>query len=126
MKKILFLLLAGFSFNSFAHDYSGVLPAETSAVDFLVISCDIDNGLIPDKMYFKINSSNTAPLISAQIAKGNFATNMTPNRGGMEIYQGAGEYRVTVDKNGAGIASYSIEYHCESGGDHTQTTIVRY
>lgn len=126
MKKIIFLLLAGLSYNSFAHDESGVLSAEVSAVNFLVISCDVDNDLIPDKMYFKISSPDVTPLVSAQVSKGNFVTNMTPARGGVEIYQGAGEYRVTVDKNGSGVASYSIEYHCESGGDHTQTTIVRY
>lgn len=126
MKRFIFLMLMGLSFNSFAHDYSGVLPADASAVDFLVVSCDADGEMIPDKMYFKISSPDASPLISAQVAKGNFATNITPSRGGVEVRQGMGEYRITVDKNGAGIASYSIEYHCESGGEHTETTITRY
>ncbi|MDD5229210.1 MAG: hypothetical protein PHN45_05510 [Methylococcales bacterium] len=126
MKRFIFLMLTGLSFNSSAHDYSGVLPAEASAVDFLGVSCNADGDMVPDKMYFKISSPDTTPLISAQIAKGNFVTNMTPNRGGVEIYQGEGLYRVTVDKNGTGVASYSIEYHCESGGDHTETTITHY
>ncbi len=126
MKRFIFLMLAGLSFNSFAHDYSGVLPAEASATDFLAVSCDADGDMIPDKMYFKISSSDAMPLISAQVAKGNFATTITPSRGGVEIYQGQGQYRITVDKNGVGIVSYSIEYHCESGGNHTETTITRY
>ena len=126
MKRFIFLMLMGLSFNSFAHDYSGVLPTDASAVDFLVVSCDADGDMIPDKMYFKISSPDSKPLISAQVAKENFVTNITPNRGGVEVLQGRGEYRITVDKNGAGIASYSIEYHCESGGEHTETTITRY
>lgn len=126
MKRVLFLMLIGLSFNSFAHDYSGVLPAEISAVDFLGVSCNTDGDMIPDKMYFKISSPDTTPLISAQVTKGDFVTNITPSRGGVEIHKGEGLYRITVDKNGVGVASYSIEYHCESSGNHTETTITHY
>lgn len=126
MKGFIFLLLAGLSFNSFAHDYSGVLSEDVSAVDFLVVSCSTDGVMVPDKMFFKISSPDAKPLVSAQVAKGNFVTNITPSRGGIYVQQGEGEYRITVDKNGAGVASYSLEYHCESGGEHTETTISRY
>lgn len=128
MKKILFLLLMGLSFNSFAHDYSGRFYDEsvnTSAVDYLIVTCSVDGEMVPDKMFFKISSPDSKPLVSAQVAKNNFVTNVVPSRGGVEIAQGAGEYRITVDKNGAGVASYSLEYHCESGGEHTETTIER-
>lgn len=125
MKGLIFLLLAGLSFNSFAHDESSVLPAEVSAVDYFIITCSADGDMIPDKMFFKIGSPDTKPLISAQVAKGNFVTNITPSRGGVEIRQGEGDYRITVAKNGTGVVSYSVEYHCESGGEHTATTIER-
>lgn len=126
MKKILLSLLTFATFNCFAHDYSGILPADVSTVDHLSVSCSIDGNMIPDKMYFKISTPDSLPLISAQVAKDNIVTNVTPSRGGIEIRQGAGDYRITIDKNGTGVMSYSIEYHCESGGDHTETTIVRY
>lgn len=124
MKKIILLLLAVISFNSFGDDLSAVLPEETSAVDFITLSCEEEEGLVPDKLFFKITSSSVKPVVSAQIQKGNFVTNVTSSRNGVEIKQGAGMYRVTVDKNGAGVASYSIECHCESGNVHTQTRIV--
>jgi hypothetical protein len=123
MKRFIFLMLIGLSSNSFAHDASGVLDGGVSTVDYFIVTCSADGSMIPDKMFFKISSPNVTPLISAQVAKGTSVTNITPNRGDVEIYQGAGEYKITVDKNGAGVASYSIEYHCESGGEHTETTI---
>lgn len=123
MKRFIFLMLMGLSFNSFAHDESGILGTDASSVDYLVVTCSADGDMIPDKMYFKISTLNATPLVSAQVAKGNFVTNVTSNRGGIEVRQGEGEYRITVDKNGTGFVSYSIEYHCESGGEHTETTI---
>jgi hypothetical protein len=121
MKRFLFLMLMGFSFNSFAHDDGGVLGEEASAVDYFIVNCSSDS----DRMYFKISSSNTMPLISAQVAKNNFVTNITPSRGGVEVFQTDGNYRITIDKNGVGSVGYSFEYHCENGGEHTETSIVR-
>ena len=123
MKCLIFLLLIGVSFNSFSDVISGTLGADVSATHYLVVTCSVDGSMIPDKMYFRINSLSTKPLVSAQVAKDNFVTNMTSKRGGAEIRQGEGEYRITIDKNGNGVARYSIEYHCESGGNHTETTL---
>lgn len=119
MKHFLFLLLMGLASNSFAHDASGVLADEVSAVDYYVISCSLDS----DRMYFKISSASKTPLISAQIAKDNFATNITPSRGGVELLNGGEDYRITISKNGVGSIGYSFEYHCENGGEHTETFI---
>lgn len=119
MKQFLFLLLMGLSFSGFAHDASGFLAADKSVVDYYVVSCSFDS----DRMYFKISAATKTPLISAQIVKDNFATNITPSRGGVELLNGAGDYRITIDKNGVGAVGYSFEYHCENGGEHTETFI---
>jgi hypothetical protein len=121
MKRFIFLMLMGFSLNGFAHDDGGVLGEDASAVDYFVVSCSADS----DRMYFGISTSNTTPLLSAQVAKGNFVTNVTPARGGVKIIQGSGGYRITVDKNDVGKVGYSFEYHCENNGEHTETNITR-
>lgn len=119
MKRFIFLMLMGLSFNSFAHDDGGKLDAEISATNYFIVNCSADS----DRMYFKISSSSTKPLLSAQIVKGNFATNIPASRGGVEIMQGGGDYKIIVSKNGIGAIGYSFEYHCENGGEHTETSI---
>ncbi|MDD2865219.1 MAG: hypothetical protein PHC99_10940 [Methylococcales bacterium] len=119
MKRFIFLMLMGLSFNSFAHDDGGVLSEDVTAVDYFMVSCSEDS----DRMYFKISTPTTTPLLSAQVMKGNFVTNIPTSRGGVEILQGGGNYRILVNKNGAGKVGYAFEYHCENGGEHTETSI---
>lgn len=121
MKNVLFLMLLGLSLNSFAHEDGGILAADVSAVDYYSVECGADS----DRMYFNLSSSVTTPLINAQVEKGNFVTNISPSRGGVEIFEGGGSYRITIDKNGVGKVGYSFEFHCENGGEHTDTSIVR-
>lgn len=138
MNKILFLLLAGVSFSSFAHDERVVLGADVSEVKQFFISCESEGDILQDKLFFQLtsNSSASSPLVSAQIAKGNFVTTVTdtanndgkPSRAA-EINQGAGMYRVTVNKNGTGVADASLEIHCLSSvtGEHLPGgTVVSY
>ena len=119
MKHFIFLMLMGFSLNTLAHDDGGVLSEELSAVDYFMVNCSEDS----DRMYFKISTPVTTPLLSAQVIKGNFVTNIPTSRGGVEIMQGGGNYRIAVNKNGIGKVGYSFEYHCENGGEHTETSI---
>ncbi len=121
MKRFIFLMLMGFSFNSFAHDDGGILGENADAVDYFIVDCSADS----DRMYFNISTSTTKPLLSAQVVKGTFATNIPTSRGGVEISQGGDSYRITVNKNGVGKVGYSFEYHCENGGEHTNTNITR-
>jgi hypothetical protein len=121
MKRFIFLMLMGLSFDSFAHDDGGVLGAEVSSVDYYAIDCSVDS----DRMYFRISAPNVKPLVSAQVSKGNFATNIIATRGGVSMIEGGGIYRVTVNKNGTGEVGYSFEFHCENNGEHTETTIVK-
>lgn len=111
----------GLSLNVFAHDDGGQLGEESSVVDYFMVSCSADS----DRMYFKISTPIAKPLLSAQVVKGTFATNIPTSRGGVEILQGGGNYRITVNKNGVGKVGYSFEYHCENGGEHTETDITR-
>ncbi len=120
--KHLILLLMSLSLNCFAHDDGGTLGEEEKAVDYFLVSCSADT----DRMYFSISTSNKSPLLSAQVSKGNFVTNIIPSRGGVEIIQGNGNYRILVNKNGIGKVDYSFVYHCENNGEHTDTEIFEY
>ena len=121
MKRFIFLMLMGLSFNSFAHDDGGVLDEDVTAVDYVMVNCSEDS----DRMYFKISTPTATPLLSAQVIKGNFVTNIPISRGGGEIMQGGGNYRILVNKNGVGKVGYSFEYHCENSGEHTETSISK-
>lgn len=132
MKRLLFLMLLNLPFTTFAHDMGGELGEPASATDYYMIYCSTDGTEIPDKLYFQLTSTSpsNAPLISAQIAKDTFATSVTDLINGdanssrvAEIIGGEGAYRVTVNKNKVGKASYAFVYHCESNnGEHTETT----
>jgi hypothetical protein len=138
MKRFIFLMLMGLSFNSFAHDESGFLDADMSAVRYITVDCVNDGAILQDKLSVQLTSNAAVgmPLISAQIAKDSYVTNITDliNNDGkpsrlVEINKGAGEYRITVDKNGTGIVDYSLEIHCMSSetGEHLPgSTLIGY
>lgn len=138
MKKMLLLLLASASFNSFAHDERVVLNTDASEVKQFFISCKSEGDILQDTLYIQLTSSSstTSPLVSAQIAKGNFATTITDlvNNDGKssrtaEIKQGDGMYRITVNKNGIGVTDAALEIHCLSSvtGEHLPGgTVVSY
>lgn len=140
MKKIILTLLVGMSFNSFAHDERVVLGADVSEMKQIFITCESEGDILQDKLYLRLtsNAPANAPLISAQIAKGNFVTTVTdsinndgnPSRAA-EIKQGDGMYRVTVSKNGqgSGVVDAALEIHCISSvtGEHLPGgTLVSY
>jgi len=132
MKRFLFLMLMSLPVCGFAHDLSGDLGEAASATDYMMIYCSADGSITADKLYFQLSndSPGSAPLVSAQITKNNFATNITDLINGdanssrvAEIAGGQGAYQVTINKNGVGKASYSFVYHCESNeGEHAETT----
>ena len=143
MKRFLFLMLMSLPVCGFAHEGSGVLGdpedkandvGDAAAIsDYIMISCKADGSIPADKLYFQLTSNSPADapfLVSAQIAKDNSATNVTdPINGDVNpsrqvvVNGGEGMYRVTINKNGVGKASYSFVYHCESNeGEHAETT----
>ncbi len=129
MKHFIFLMLAGLSFNTFAHTQSGVLAVPVSTVDYYYVDCGSDPSSV--SLYFHIASSAAAgmPLVSAQVIKDNYASNFTDPINGdagwsrdQVIYGGNGLYSISVNKNGAGVVSYSFEAHCyDSSGEHTDS-----
>lgn len=134
MKRFLFLMLLGLPVSTFAHDLNDELAEPASSTDYLMVYCSADGSISADKLYFQLSNDSpaNAPLVSAQIAKDSFATNVTdlisgdstPSRA-VEVNGGAGAYRITVNKNGVGKVNYSFVYHCESNqGDHAGTDTV--
>ncbi len=127
MKRFIFLMLAGLPFNTFAHTLDGVLDTPVSTVNYYYVDCGSDPDTV--SLYFHIvnNSAVGAPLVSAQVIKGNYVGNFTDPINGdagwsrdQVIPGGNGLYSVLVDKNGSGIVSYEFEAHCyDSLGEHT-------
>ena len=113
------------------------LGEEVSATDYIMIFCSADGSIPADRLFFQLTSDSpsSAGLVSAQIAKDNFVTNVTDLINGdanssreADVNGGSGVYRVTVTKNKAGKASYSFAYHCQSNeGEHaiTDTTTLQ-
>ncbi|MEY4768000.1 MAG: hypothetical protein RL637_639 [Pseudomonadota bacterium] len=118
-----------------AHEQTGSLGKSASATDLYQIQC-FDNG---------DGTGNTARLVtqiidsppkvaaklSVQTVKAAKATNTTDAIDGDALgspfasnYGGDGYYYVIVNKDGAGVESYTLDFHCQSSsGEHTGTEI---
>jgi hypothetical protein len=121
MKRFIFLMLMGLSFGCFADSNERTLGESVTEANYFIVECSDDS----DRMYFEISSLIKKPLLSAQIFKGNFATNIPANNGGVEILQGGGNYKIVVSKNGVGTIDYSFEYHCANKDGHAGTKITQ-
>lgn len=127
------LLAFGMAQAASAHEDSGTLGPEPGATDYFTISCFDDGGGAPDHLFFELKAGPpaTGPIVSAQIQVPDkqIASNVTDPINGdlgnsrqVKVTGGTSLYHVTVNKSGAGKATYFYVYHCEAnGGVHTGT-----
>lgn len=105
---------------------NGVLGAPASYADYYQITCFDDGGGAPASLSLSVSdlAPVAAPLVSAQIQKGNAATNGTDEIDGdagsspfVWVNGAAGIYDVFVDKTDTGVESYELSYQCTTGAD---------
>ncbi len=122
--------------NAAAHSADLSLGADAGATDYFGLICSTDAGTETDHLYVQIQS-NTAngPLLSAQVHKGSVATNITDPVSGdanpspaSRTKGGNGLYHLLINKTGAGVVNYTINFHCldATGTIHTGTDGVVY
>jgi hypothetical protein len=121
-----------------AHDQSGSLGAQASATDYYELECFDDGNGSPEHLFFEVrgDTRNTAVQVSGQVVNGSQAASATDHTSGDSSYspqlkvvhEGDNDvYRMVIDKNGPGVAQYSLQYHCETGnGVHTGTSDLKF
>ncbi len=131
IKKLLAVFFATFIYSAtaYAHDGGGILATRASATHYYQITCGAGSAYL--YLEVKGKGKSTTPIISAQISKNTIAKSTTDPKNtdklasqGMQINEGDGTYHVTFAKSKVGLAKYSFQYHCKSGGnEHTDTAI---
>ena len=129
------LSVLGYVGSASAHDQSGDLGTGAKRADYYKVSCFNDGSGNADHLSIHIKDLPpvASPLVSVQVIKGILAKNVTDPVDGdtafspeMNVKGGNGAYDVIVDKTGAGVEIYALDYHCEtSSGAHTGTSIVK-
>jgi len=121
-----------------AHDQSGSLGDSASATDYYELECFDDNNGAPEHLFFEVRggSQTATAQISAQVINGGQTYSTTDHVNGDSeyspqlkvVHEGNNDvYRFAIDKNGAGVANYSLQYHCETAaGVHTGTSDIKY
>ncbi|MBT9097563.1 hypothetical protein KFZ76_07565 [Methylovulum psychrotolerans] len=141
MKKTTLLLAAVAAFTALgqakmanAHDITGSLGSAATAVDYYQVHCYDDGSGVTAHLYVAvINKSTNTPKVSVQAIRDNTATNTTDAVNGNATYSPGiyqpgtdGFFYLTVDKTGAGVANYSLQYHCQtSDQQHNGTDIFQ-
>jgi hypothetical protein len=124
---ILLLISVVYTSIASAHDQPGSLGAAAKATDMYLVTCSPDGNLNTDHLFVQVIGEASGPKVSAQVFKkvgGALNTSASVDIGTKVLRGGNGVYTVTVDKSAAGIANYSLSYHCQSGSDdHTLTDI---
>ncbi|MEQ1638292.1 MAG: hypothetical protein ABL903_16555 [Methylococcales bacterium] len=140
LKKIVLsaviLFGAGSAPIALAHQ-SGAVPIgdDATATDLAAVQCYDDGGGAPDRLTVSIEDvSAPVPglLVNMQVFKNNKMNNITDTVSGdgnsspaITLVGGDGEYRISVNKTGAGSRAFNATWHCEtSGGVHTGTDIT--
>ena len=120
MKLALALLLAatGLALPATADVLTGTLEVGAADMDLFEVTCGDDGNGPPASLVISIEDTApaAAPLVSAQILKGNAATSTTDpidadgsTSSPVAIDGGAGLYEVFVDKSAAGAESYALD-----------------
>ena len=132
------LALAGYAGIASAHTAGGVIDAagtNASATDFAVVSCYDDGSGAPAFLFIQIQDQS-APvpglLMTMMAAKGNqVITTSDPVSGdanagpGVQLKGGDGTYYITASKTAKGARTFTVTYHCMTGGGiHTGTDIT--
>ena len=118
-----------------AHDLTGSLGTDASAIDQYQVHCYDDGAGVTDHLYAAVKDLTpvAAPLVSIQVIRDNKATNSTDAVDGNATYSPTvkvkgsdGFFILTVDKTGAGAENYAVQYHCETlDNQHTGTDITQ-
>jgi hypothetical protein len=104
----------------------GSLDAAAASADLLRVTCFDDGAGAPASLAVQVrdDAPSVAPLLSAQIRKGNAATNTTDPTDADAAFSplafvngAAGVYDVFVDKSAAGAESYTLSFQCTTGSD---------
>lgn len=132
----LFLGLAVPAHGALADTYVLALGEAAAANHYFGVICSTAGGYDTDHLYMQLQThTTTAPLVSAQIVKGNVATSISDPVSGdavaspvMRNRGGNGLYQVLVNKTGAGAVTFSVTVHCldATGTQHTGTDAVVY
>ena len=128
------LALAGAGLASMpaqAHSYVFTLGEAAGATHYFGVICSTEGGYDTDHLYLQLQVQTVGgPLVSAQVIKGNAATNLTdPVNGdaqpspGTRTRGGNGLYQVLINKAGPGVVTFGVTAHCldASGTQHTGT-----
>ncbi|MEN9628593.1 MAG: hypothetical protein RJA10_1820 [Pseudomonadota bacterium] len=114
-----------------AHSYVFTLGEAAGATHYFGVICSTEGGHDTDHLFLQVQVRTLGgPLVSAQVIKGNVATNTTdPVNGDAQpgpatrTRGGNGLYQVLINKAGAGVVSFGVTAHCldASGTQHTGT-----
>lgn len=124
-------LLPGLAGPALAHSYVFTLGEAAGATHYFGVICSTDGGYETDHLYLQIDTQTPgAPAVSAQVIKGNLATNTTDPTGGDAVPSAAsrtrggnGLYQVLINKAGPGVVIFTATAHCldATGTQHTGT-----
>lgn len=128
------LVLAGAAWaapQAQAHSYVFTLGEAAGATHYFGVICSTEGGYDTDHLYLQLQVQTVGgPRVSAQVIKGNVATNLTdPVNGDAQpspatrTRGGNGLYQVLINKAGAGMVTFGVTAHCldASGTQHTGT-----
>jgi hypothetical protein len=119
-----------------AHSYVIMLGEPAGSTHYVGLICSTDGGYETDHLYMQLQVHTVGgPLVSAQVVKGNVATNVTDPVNGDALPSpasrtrgGNGQYQVLINKSGPGAVTFGITVHCldASGTIHTGTDVQVY
>jgi hypothetical protein len=130
------LFLAVQAQGAWADTYVLSIGESATANHYFGVICSNAGGYDTDHLYMQLQTNTAnAPLVNAQIIKGNVATSITDPTSGdaaaspiMRNRGGNGLYQVLVNKTGAGAVVFTVTVHCldATGTQHTGTDAVVY
>lgn len=114
-----------------AHSFVFQLGQAAGATHFFGVICSGEGGNDTDHLFLELRTTTpNAPALSAQVIKGQVATNTTDAVGGDAAFSpasrtrgGNGLYHVLVNKSGPGMVVFTLNAHCldATGTQHTGT-----
>ena len=114
-----------------AHSFTFTLGQAAGATHFFGVICSTEGGNDTDHLFLELrNTTPNAPALSAQVIKGQLATNTTDPVGGDAAFSpasrtrgGNGLYHVLINKSGPGVLTFTVNAHCldASGTQHAGT-----